>query len=109
MNQQFAIMWDCYGLECCQAVPSVAERAWAMLGDKDKDLVYPQIGHWRLRAQYNNQRHYEIWIVEAVDGIGSDDIVEMFNADPQVAADTIRRLGTCYYSNRNDTHKVVIT
>lgn len=107
MNQQFAVMWDCYGLECCQAVPTLAERTWATLAAKE--LVYPQIEHWRLRAQYNAQRHYEIWIVEAVDGIGSEDIVDMFNADPQGAADTIRRLGTCYYSNRNETHKVLIT
>ena len=109
MNQQFAIMWDCYGLEVCQAVPSMADRTWAALADKDKELVYPQIEHWRLRARYNSQRHYEIWIVEAVDGIGSEDIVDMFNADPQSAADTIRKLGTCYYSNRNETHNVVIT
>jgi len=100
-------MWDCYGLESCQAVPTMAERTWAVLAEKT--LEYPQIEHWRLRAQYNAQRHYEIWIVEAVDGIGSEDIVDMFNADPQEAANTIRKLGTCYYSNRNETHNVVIT
>jgi hypothetical protein len=85
----------------------MAERTWAALAEKT--LEYPQIEHWRLRAQYNAQRHYEIWIVEAVDGIGSEDIVDMFNADPQEAANTIRKLGTCYYSNRNETHNVVIT
>jgi hypothetical protein len=106
MNQQFAIMWDCYGLEACQPVPTLAERTWATLAEKE--LTYPQLEHWRLRARYNSQRHYEIWVVEAVDGISAEDIVDMFHADPQSAADTIRRLGNCYYSDRSDKAKVVI-
>jgi hypothetical protein len=107
MTQQFAVMWDCHGLEACQAVPTMADRTWAALAEKT--LEYPQIEHWRLRARYNSQRHYEIYVVEAVDGITSEDIVDMFNADPQMAADTIRRLGHCYHSDRRETNRVVIT
>jgi hypothetical protein len=63
--------------------------------------------HLRLRAQFNPQRHYEIYIVEATDGITEADIRDMFEADPQMAADTIRELGTVFYSDRA-TQKVAI-
>jgi hypothetical protein len=45
--------------------------------------------------------------VEATDGITEADIRDMFEADPQTAADTIRRLGTVFYSDRA-TKKVAI-
>ena len=54
------------------------------------------------------QRHYEIYIVEAVEGITKDDIREMFESNPQMAADTIRRLGTCFHSDKVDKDNRVI-
>ena len=38
----------------------------------------------------------------------SNDIREMFDANPQVAADTIRRIGHCLHSDRQKEDKVVI-
>jgi hypothetical protein len=63
--------------------------------------------HWQLRARYNSQRHYEIYIFDDVSLITKDDIVEMFEASPQTAADTIRRIGTVFHSDRQ-TEKAVI-
>jgi hypothetical protein len=60
-----------------------------------------------LRAQFNTQRHYEIYVFETVKGITKDDIVEMFEASPQHAADTIRRIGTVFHSDRQ-TQKAAI-
>jgi hypothetical protein len=39
-------------------------------------------------------------VFETVKGITKDDIVEMFKASPQTAADTIRRIGTVFHSDR---------
>ena len=61
-----------------------------------------------LRARYNPQRHYEIYQVEATDGITADDIRDMFESSPQMAADTIRQLGHCYFSDRQQEDRVVI-
>ena len=69
----------------------------------------PNLNHLMLRARYNSQRHYEIYQVEATEGITADDIRHMFEAAPQQAADTIRRLGHCYYSDRAKSDQVVIT
>lgn len=64
-----------------------------------------------LRARYNSQRRYEIYAIEATDGIDEQDIREMFENAPQVAADTIRRIGVKIYSDRltnEDIRKIVI-
>jgi hypothetical protein len=103
----FAIMWDCYGLEAVEAVPDPAETTFALLKGTEPPRP-PNILHWQLRARYNTQRHYEIYIITATPGIDCDDIREMFEADPQTAADTIRRIGHQYYSDRVQEDKVVI-
>jgi hypothetical protein len=46
-------------------------------------------------------------VFETVKGITKDDIVEMFEASPQHAADTIRRIGTVFHSDRR-TEKAAI-
>jgi len=61
-----------------------------------------------LRARYNTQRHYEIYIVTATDGITAEDIQKMFEANPQMSADTIRRIGQCVHSDRVQEDRVVI-
>ena len=106
-NSRWAIMWDCYGLEAVARVPDPSDFTFAVLKNALRPEM-PNIEHWKLRAQLNPQRHYEIYIFESKDGIDKDDIVEMFEADPQGSADTIRRLGHCYYSDRA-TRKAVIT
>lgn len=92
-------MWDCYGLEAVQWVPTQADHTFAILADQKLPEV-PALNHWRLRAQHNPQRNYEIYLISATDGINKEDIVSMFEANPQMAADTVRRLGHCWYDNR---------
>ena len=103
----FAIMWDCFGLEAISRLVDPADKTWALLQNKEppKD---PNLMHWQLRARYNSQRHYEIYLISAAPGIAEDDIREMFENNPQVAADTIRRIGQCYYSDRAKEDRVVI-
>jgi hypothetical protein len=103
-------MWDCYGLEVCCDVTKAQQRAmWEQLRSKlPSESGIPSLGHLALRARYNPQRNYEIYTVEAVEGITADDIREMFETDPQSAAETIRRLGNCFYSDRVDPSQRVI-
>jgi hypothetical protein len=105
-NNRFVVMWDCNGLEAVEQVPDPAETTFALLKGTEPPKP-PNIMHWRLRAQFNSQRHYEIYVFETVKGITKDDIVEMFEASPQTAADTIRRIGTVFHSDRQ-TQKAAI-
>ncbi len=111
MSHQFLIMWCSEGLECCIDVTEDQQRRmWQKLkGEPVSESTIPNYQHLLLRARYNSQRHYEIYSVEATDGITAEDIREMFEADPQGAADTIRRLGHCLHSDRAERQRVVIT
>ena len=111
MNHQFLIMWCNEGLECCIDVTEDQQRRmWQKLkGEPVSETAIPNYNHLLLRARFNSQRHYEIYSVEATDGITAEDIREMFEASPQTAADTIRRLGHCLHSDRAERQRVVIT
>lgn len=105
-----ALMWDCNGLEAAELVEDInKKRVWAMLKGEDPNKVrVPNLMHWRLRAQANPQRHYEIYIVTVEDNITVDDIRAAFEANPQAMADTVRRIGHKFYSDRVDLEQMAI-
>lgn len=111
MSHQFLIMWDQLGLECCIDVTEDQQRRmWQKLkGEPVSESAIPSLNHLLQRARFNSHRHYEIYTCEAVDGITAEDIKEMFEASPQTAADTIRRLGHCLHSDRATNDRVLIT
>jgi len=105
-NGIFAIMWDCFGLEAVARVPDPADRTFALLkGTKPPEM--PALNHWALRARFNTQRNYEIYIITATPGINEDDIREMFEANPQEAANTIRRIGHKFVDHRDVKERVI--
>ena len=110
MNHNFLVMWCNEGLECVvDLTEDEKNRAWSALKGKPPVSQLPSLHHLILRAKFNMQRHYEIYTVEATEGISADDIRDMFETGPQVAADTIRKLGHCFYSDRAVAGQVVIT
>ena len=101
-EHQFLVMWDCNGLEYLADITADQQRmTWAWLqGQACPRHAYANPMHLKLRAQANPQRHYEIYTFDAVDGISEQDIRDMFENNPQMAADTIRGLGHCMHSDR---------
>lgn len=106
--KDFVVMWCHEGLEYVGDI--TADRYNALITRLKGEEFMPthNLFHMRLRAQYNPQRHYEIYIVAVDDEISTNDITEMFEADPQTAADTIRERGQCFYSDRLDTSRQAI-
>jgi hypothetical protein len=105
-NRIYAVMWDCYGLESIAEVPDPALATFAVLKDQEPPLT-PNINMWALRARFNPQRHYEIYIINTTPEIERDDIRAMFEADPQGSADTIRRIGQKFVSYRETTERAI--
>ena len=106
---QFVVMWDNRGLEFVGNYTDYAQdQMWATLQGKKSEKTFVNLMHLELRARYNTQRHYEIYLVNATEGITADDIRAMFDADPQAAADIIREKGYKFYSDRADTKQVKI-
>lgn len=109
-EHQFLVVWDCNGLEYVADITEDEQRmTWEKLkGNNSPRHSYANPSHLILRARYNPQRHYEIYTFNAVEGITKADIENMFDSSPQMAADTIRRLGHCIYSDRANKEKVLI-
>lgn len=103
----FAIMWDCQGLEAVQSIPDPAMQSWRALQNLPPERG-PNLNHWMLRARFNSQRFYEIYVITAVPGIEKEDIERMFEANPQGAADTIRRIGQRVHGERMPEDRIVI-
>ena len=101
-------MWCNEGLE--GVIDVTADKYNALITRLKGEEFIPQhnLFHMRLRAQYNPQRHYEIYFVGVDDEIETQDIKEMFEADPQSAADTIRQRGECFYSDRVSNRAVIV-
>ena len=109
-EHQFLVMWDNTGLEYIGDVTVAQQkRTWAALKGEPAPMTLPNLNHMILRARYNSQRHYEIYVFNAAEGITANDIRDMFDADPQTAADTIRRIGHRMYSDRAVKENIVIT
>lgn len=106
-----ALMWDCYGLEAAVNITDIdKKRTWAVLkGDSKKLPMPPNLLHWKLRAQYNPQRHYEIYIITTQPGVTVDDITKAFDDSPQHMAETIRRIGHRVYGHPMNPDQVKIT
>jgi hypothetical protein len=102
MSDTIALMWDCNGLEAAINVDDIQrQRTWAALKGAAPDRVPgPNLLMWRLRAEANPQRHYEIYLISVEDGVTVTDICSAFHKAPQEMADTVRRIGHRYYSNR---------
>ena len=110
MTNQFVIVWCNEGVESVIPVSDIEKDVmWrALQGEDAKSPVVRLINFAILRARLNMQRAYEIYSVDATDGISADDITQMFNYSPQNAADTIRRLGNKIYSDRATSRSRVI-
>ena len=109
-DHQFVAMWDCQGLEYVGDITADQQRVIveALKGNESPRHAYANPFHLKLRAQFNPQRHYEIYFVGGADGITEDDIRAMFDASPQTAADLIRSRGECFYSNRATKAAVIV-
>ena len=103
MSDTIALMWDSNGLEAAVNVTDIdRQRTWAVLQGRDKNQVPapPSLRMWQLRAQANPQRHYEIYLISVEPDVTVTDICEAFRSAPQEMADTVRRIGHRFYSDR---------
>jgi hypothetical protein len=106
---QFVVMWDQEGLEYIGDYTEYAQaKTWAVLSNTECPATFPNLMHLELRARYNSQRHYEIYIVGADESVSVADLKLMFESDPQTAADLIRKRGHCVYSDRVNKKQIRI-
>ncbi len=119
----FVLSWDNEGLESVVPVSDIEakndvlekERMLQILSDPDSvdpgfkgQSIAGIVQRLILRAQFNTQRHYEIYSVCVDASIDADTLRQYFEDNPQGAADLIRERGNKIYSNRRTKAPVII-
>jgi hypothetical protein len=109
-THQFLLMWCCEGLEYIGDITQDSQAAvWSGLQGKKHQSQIPNLMHLELRARYNSQRFYEIYVVTASEGVTQDTLRELFEQDPQGAAELIRARGTKIFGEPMGSQRTVIT
>lgn len=115
MNK-FLLSWDCYGLEACVDITEDVGRG----NDFEKESLFQRIANpneephnehvmklnkmihmMQLRARFNPQRNYEIYMLNAKKGVSKADIEQWFQDSPQAAVDRVREIGIQLLSHRD--------
>ena len=113
----FLLMWDCNGLECLQDITEYHPDQWdknqlmgVMMGKAYKQApIHRDITQMILRAKFNPQRNYEIYIQQTDDGITAGEFAAVFNANPQHWADWIREHHSVkIYDDRARTERRIV-
>jgi hypothetical protein len=109
--------WDREGFECLQDITNKHPDAWdkgqlfeALKGNSpQKNPLATQISAMKLRAQFNAQRCYEIYVFTTQDDIEFKDVEDWMIADPQSLVDWVRvNHYAQVYSNYEPNRKSVI-
>lgn len=103
---KFLAMWDCNGLECLFDITNTEHDAM-IAGLKNEPFKLPfNLSTLMLRAQFNSQRSYEIYIFET-DDLDYSQVKELFEESPQFIVDAVRRTGRKIYSDYSKKEKVI--
>ncbi len=110
----FIFSWDIHGIE--SIVPISQYEHWdkenliRLLKEKSRtrNPLDTIVRNLILRAQFNTQRHYEIYAVDCDPSLDEEFWRKQWEENPQFTADLIREKGHKIYSDRQ-TRKPVIT
>ena len=92
-------MWCSEGLECVIDITEEEKKSmWAQLNGKKYQPGF-SLDTLKLRAQFNSQRHYEIYTFDSGD-FGLTDVRNLFETTPQTMVDFVRENGDKIYSDR---------
>ena len=108
--QTYVLMWDMNGLESIVNYPKYSSaKVWqALKGGDPHSIKHFNLMHWQLRAQFNPQRHYEIYSINVDESIDQNYFVNAFKESPQAIVDLIRKRGTKIYSDRATGCPIII-
>ncbi len=110
-------MWDCEGFECLEDITLRHPDTWdkaqvfeALKGHTPQpNPLAQQIAHMKLRARFNSQRCYEIYVFTMGDDVEFKDVEDWMIADPQSLVDWIRvNHYAKVYSDYRPKHKPAI-
>ena len=115
----FLVMWDEMGIECLQDItdehPDNMARAHLFTAIKNsapipKSQLGTQIQAMLMRARFNSQRQYEIYVFTSADSVSLSDMDTWVNDDIQGFVDWVRKNhAKKLFSNYTPNRKQAIT
>ena len=110
----YLVYWCSEGLESVVPITQYehidAENTFRILSNQDpiRNPMYSIIQMMILRGRVNSQRHYELYAIDCDKTITKENLEQMFEDDPQAAADLIRSQGVKVFSDRAVKNRVKI-
>ena len=110
----YLVYWCSEGLESVVPITQYehidAENTFRILSNQDpiRNPMYSIIQMMILRGRVNGQRHYELYAIDCDKTITKENLEQMFEDDPQAAADLIRSQGVKVFSDRAVKNRVKI-
>jgi hypothetical protein len=110
----FIFSWDMYGIE--SIIPISQFEHW----DKENLILLLKeqqtkknpldiiVRNLILRAQFNTQRHYEIYAIDCESSLDENFWRQQWEQNPQFTADLIRERGHKLYSDRQTQKSIII-
>ena len=111
----YLVYWCEEGLESVVPITQYeqcdSDNTFRLLNNQEpvRNPLNQMIQNMMLRARVNSQRHYELYAIDCDNSIQKTDIEQMFEDDPQAAADLFRSRGHRLYSDRAEKNRVKIT
>jgi hypothetical protein len=111
----YLVYWCEEGLESVVPITQYeqcdSDNTFRLLNNQEpaRNPINQLIQNMMLRARVNGQRHYELYAIDCDNSIQKTDIEQMFEDDPQAAADLFRSRGHRLYSDRAQKNRVRIT
>jgi hypothetical protein len=108
-TKRWLAMWDCYGLEYLYNLSEFEEsQTWSVLMEEESPITPPtDIRKLILRAQFNEQRNYEVYVFEADSSIDKKSLEYQFKHMPQAIVDLIRNQGFKIYDGKRTRDPVI--
>jgi hypothetical protein len=104
-SNKFLMMWDIYGIECLFDLSNwEQETVWAKLKE-EKLPDAPNLNLMILRAKFNMQRKYEIYIISCEESLDFNFWKEQWETNPQFTAELVREKGQKIYSDYSQDNR----
>ena len=99
-SDRYLAMWCNEGIECLFNLTEwEKKKSWATLTGEKFVSEVPSLQTLMLRARYNVQREYEIYLFDST--VSRDELMEAFHENPQPLVDFIRENGDCLHSDKS--------
>jgi hypothetical protein len=116
-TRYYLAMWDCHGFEYLEEITRFHPDEWAKASLFEsikqskvaKQEGFPPIQSMLLRARFNSQRNYGIYVFTSTDDVTFEDIKAWSESDPQGLVNWIREYHTQCLLRSNPTTKSVIS